>query len=71
MVSLSSVCFPFVCLDLVVRIFKLMLHRLLIMVFREMDFETGRREMDELDEQERAKHTKPQGWASKVFDWMF
>lgn len=48
-----------------------MLHRLLIMVFREMDFETGRREMDELDEQERAKHTKPQGWASKVFDWMF
>jgi len=36
----------------------------------DMDFTTGRRELNEMDEQETAKHVEPEGFFAKLWDWL-
>ncbi|GAA5873835.1 hypothetical protein JCM1840_002086 [Sporobolomyces johnsonii] len=35
-----------------------------------MDFDTGRRELDAMEEEQQAMRKEPQGWAGKLWDWM-
>lgn len=35
-----------------------------------MDFETGRRELDAIAEEEAAKYKAPTTWYAKVWDWI-
>ncbi|KDN48578.1 hypothetical protein RSAG8_02565, partial [Rhizoctonia solani AG-8 WAC10335] len=37
----------------------------------EIDFVTGRREMDEITEQEEARYQEPKGFWEKLWDWLF
>jgi amino acid transporter len=37
----------------------------------DIDFVTGRRELDDLDEQEAARFQEPKGFWQRLWDWMF
>lgn len=45
-------------------------HKTKFVSLSQMDFDTGRRELDEIDEKERFAHPPPTSFIKKVWDWL-